>query len=134
MSSVEIATLIISSISAMANIIQAWKTSQNAGIERISRISSTSSDNTTYTPSASATAMSQLIDNRTLQSMLDNINVEKERLIEALSDISNSNQEKDRAIERASSKICSKLRNIKTLNGGTLPGSDLEAMWRSHGC
>lgn len=56
--SVEIATLVISGISAIANIIQAWKTSQNAGIERISRAPSTSSDNTTYTPSASATAMS----------------------------------------------------------------------------
>lgn len=139
MSSMEIATLIISGISAMANIIQAWKTSQNAGIEmadieEISQVPSTSPDNTTYTPSASATAMSHVIDSNILQSMLDNINAEKERLGEALTDRSNSNQEKDRAVGIASSLICSELSRIKSLNGGRLPGSDLEALWLSFGC
>jgi len=139
MDTVTTAQLIINGISAMAAVVQAWKTGNGMRKcdieEKLESSSSSSSVNeySTLTPSPSALAMS-VIDPAILDAILSNVKKEKENLRKALTDDANSNQEKDRAVEISSSVICGDLQRIKILNNGVLPSSELHKVALSFGC
>ena len=135
------ASLIISGISALASVVQAWKAGRELSesyIEETLESSSSSSsasleELSTLTPSASAHAIA-VIDPSLLDVMLFNVEKERENLKDALIDEANSNQERNRAVKIASSRICGELKRIKDLNAGVLPTEELKQMAVSFGC
>jgi len=133
------AAIIISGISAIANIIQAYKSARDTqrGLSDKEIDAAEESGHTAqakYWHSNEMDSIYDCIDFETLQVIWGNIDEAEDRLKKALKDPANSNQEKDKEVKIAAATICAELRRIKSLNQGVLPHPELEQLWKSFDC
>lgn len=129
--SVEIAGLVISGISALASVVEAWRSAQKIG-EKLTPKQIDDAD--LPLPGVEASELGRVINEGILNTILANIETARGRLKEALKDPSNSNQAKDHEVKIAAATICAELARIRQLNAGVLPSKELKELWISHNC
>ena len=134
--SIELAGLVLSGISTLSGIVQAYKavkgTGQKLDVQAMLRIMASQkvSQNAAF-------ALAQVIDDDLLGTLLGNIERKKNDLLIILGDDSIPEHKKDRAADEADSVICDQLRRIKRYNQRTLPDTgdeDLYIIWQRHNC
>lgn len=121
---------VAASVSALSSVVQAFKAAKDI-------MSAADVDDAlakSVPPKDMATTLKKLIDGELLETLNENIDKAKKRLIKALKDPGNSQQAKTDEVAVANSVICSTLEQIKMLNGGVLPDETFEEMWNTHGC
>jgi hypothetical protein len=136
----DVVTLIIAAISAMANVVQAYKSAKEMkrglSAKEIDSIAKESEEiiEAKYYHKGEMDEIYNCVDAETLLVIWNVIEEAEERLKKALKDPANSNQEKDKEVRIAGATICAELRRIKTLNQGKLPHTELERLWKSFDC
>ena len=130
--SLDLASTIAASVSALSSVVQAWKAAKdmNRSFSRTKAINAASQASST--PNLVKSIM--VIDTDLLKKFRDIMNKAKKRLMDALDDPTNTNQDIDAEMERANKVICKALERIKSFNRGKLPDAESKKLWLSHGC
>lgn len=133
---IEIASAIFAGISALSDVIGLYKKVRKQGgtLLRSEVIETMKAAEVTARRNTVAVESLNVIDDDVLEVIRENIDREKERLKESLSDPANDNAAKDKAVDIADSTICSELFRIRRLNRDRLPQGDYERIWQSHKC
>jgi hypothetical protein len=130
---IEIASLFVSTISALSSVVQAVKAGKElsqADVERADQLAKPDPTN------SSAIALANTgIDPDYIE--IAQINIERGlgRFKQVWRDPSVPQAVKDQELEAANFVVCSELKRITRLNGGVLPGDDrFHHLWAVHGC
>lgn len=130
--SLDLASTIAASVSALSSVVQVWKAAKdmNRSFSRSKAINAASQASST--PKLVKSIM--VIDTGILKKLRDIINRAKKRLMDAIEDPTNTDQDIDAEMEKANRVICKTLERIKSLNRGKLPDTETKRLWVSHGC
>ena len=127
--SIEITGLVISGISALASIVQAWKAARKEEKElTVDQVELAAIPKTPVIEEKEIVLLSKAIPDEILEAILENINKAKKRFADAIKDPACNKQCEDKEHEIAASEICGELQRIKHLNNHKLP-QDLEKLW-----
>lgn len=133
---IKTAQLVLSGISALSSAVRLYQAAKEMGRQPTQEELEQATEGPTVEYD-SASSLATVIDQQTLQVVLANVNSEKRRLINTLSDPELSFSEKDHVADQVDQAICDALGRIRRYNAGVLPnipGQDLYELARSHGC
>jgi hypothetical protein len=94
----------------------------------------TESEEDLLTPEEKRTAEELVIDPELLQSFMQDIKAAQKRYISVVKDKSLTSDQKDAELKRATSTICTHLKQIREFNDGLLPAGSLQQDWVSWQC
>lgn len=132
--SIQIAELVVSSISALASVVQAWQAVRTATPQPSSRqIDRVLKSRPSGPLRDTVILLDKVISDEILESILKNIKRAEKRFADALKDPRNTPQDHQKEEEIATVAICDELNRVKRLNEGSLP-PELDKLWLSFRC
>ena len=131
---IETTGLVISAISALASVVQAWRAARKEERELTAeQVELAAIPRTPILTNEEIISLNKVISDDIMEAILENINRAKKRFSDAIKDPACNKQCEDQEHEIAASTICSELERIKRLNNHQLP-QDLENLWASFQC
>lgn len=123
-----VANLLVSSLSALSSMVQAYNAS------RLTNLSIEKAQQRLEQPlKQGGSRIAQVIDAQLLQALSDKAEQETKALIAELQEHDELHL-LDAAIKQANERICFYLSKIKEYNKDVLPTKRLNELWASHGC
>ena len=132
--SLEVAGLFAAAISALSSMVQAYKAARDEARQvKRSKIKALEKRGT-HPLKRGGKALGDVIDQKILAALTQNINTAIEELASVLRDTQTSELAKNEAMNRAEEQICGSLGRILDLNQNQLPTKTLQNLWLSHKC
>jgi hypothetical protein len=132
--SLEVAGLFAAAISALSSMVQAYKAARDESRQvKKSKIKQLKSRGL-QPLKRGGKALGDVIDQKILAALTQNINNSVEALALALQDTQTSELAKNEAMHKAEEQICGSLSRILKLNQNQLPTKTLTNLWVSHKC
>ena len=132
--SLEVAGLFAAAISALSSMVQAYKAARDEARQvkksKITQLKIRGS----HPLKRGGKALGDVIDQKILAALTQNINNSVEALALALQDTQTSEMAKNEAMHKAEEQICGSLSRILELNQDQLPTKTLRNLWVSHKC
>ena len=132
--SLEVAGLFAAAISALSSMVQAYKAARDEARQvkqsKITQLKIRGS----HPLKRGGKALGDVIDQKILAALTQNINNSVEALALALQDTQTSELAKNEAMHKAEEQICGSLSRILELNQDQLPTKTLRNLWVSHKC
>jgi hypothetical protein len=131
----EAAKLMVESIGTLSSLVKVWQNARGSGADVTREQVEKTIESLQPSPShATLEQITLIISQPVLDTIAETIADAIERLRDALSDPSNTQQDKDKEERVARATICRELKRVKRLNNNVLPDGMLEDYWRSFSC
>ncbi|MGR5310802.1 hypothetical protein [Photobacterium damselae] len=130
----DIAGLVVSGVSALGTLVQAFYTAKSSN-QKISKREITKAENRASKPLIiGAKQVGDVIDEELLLTLSREIEDHHKALVNAFSNSELTVSEKEVIVESARIQICKFLGEVKNFNNGQLPTERLKKLWESNRC
>lgn len=131
---VDIAGLVVSGISALGALVQAYYVAKDSNASVNKKIIKKAGERASIPLKTGAKTVADVIDTELLLTLNREIESHHKALISAFSDTTLTNSDKEIVVESARMQICKFLGEVKNFNNDKLPTERLKKLWESNRC